>query len=74
MNEDNETTTMESPGLGGLTIGEMAVIENLNAAWQAYLQLPDCGRDMSDVVNAVHTIQRIMAYRVAKRVDPDYWR
>lgn len=72
--ESTEEQTMESIGLGGLTIGEMAVMENLIAAWSAYLELPDYEDHAVAVNAAVHTIQHILAFRVAKRVDPDYWR
>jgi hypothetical protein len=58
----------------GLLSDELTVLDLLVAAWHAYLKLPDNESDLQDVRAAVHAIQRIVAYRVAKRVNPDYWR
>jgi hypothetical protein len=63
--------------LVGLTHSEKKAINHLVDFWNAYLHLPETGNadeDKKAVCDAVNTIQAVMAFRVARRVDPDYWR
>lgn len=59
----------------GLTEVEKQALRHLEDFWNLYLELPGYDADDMRVIrDAVHTIQSIMAVRVAKRVDPDFWR
>lgn len=59
-----------------LTDMEKQACSHLVSFWNLYLQLPEPkdADDLRVIRDAVHAIQSIMALRVAKRVDPDFWR
>ena len=59
----------------GLTEPERALLRLLADTWNGYCQLPDRAHaDDLDFNQAIHTAQRLIAIRVARRVDPDFWR
>jgi hypothetical protein len=59
----------------GLTDMEKQALRHLEDFWNLYLELPGYDADDMRVIrDSVHTIQSIMAVRVAKRVDPEFWR
>lgn len=66
-----EQTTPDS--VSGLTIEELAVMENLINAWNMYVELPSRADHQQAVRAAVCTIQGILALRVVARQYPDYW-
>lgn len=56
-----------------LTTEERAVLDKSAELWNAFLVLDSHGTDVLAVQLAVHTIQGIIAARVAKRVNPEVW-
>lgn len=56
-----------------LTSEERAVLDNSAELWNAYLALDNRDVDLIAVQSAVHSIQCIIAARVAKRVNPEVW-
>lgn len=51
-----------------MTADEMAIVEQLGDAWDAYLQLPVLHpSDRVDFMNAIHAAQRIVMARAAVR-------
>lgn len=56
-----------------LTTEERAVLDKSAELWNAFLVLESQGADVLAVQLAVHTIQGIIAARVAKRVNPEVW-
>ena len=53
---------------------EREVLRLLGDAWDEYLKLPvDHPSHQADFVAAIHSAQRLIAIRVARRVDPDAW-
>jgi hypothetical protein len=57
-----------------LTPDERKVIELLAKAWDAYVAMKDkhpC--DNAEFCQAIHVCQNLIAYRVARRVDPGDW-
>lgn len=56
-----------------LTTEERAVLDKSAELWNAFLVLDSHGADVLTVQLAVHTIQGIIAARVAKRVNPEVW-
>lgn len=60
----------------GLTESERKALNHLVEFWNAYVSLADTTgvRDTEEVREAVHKIQGVMALRVARRVDPDFWK
>ena len=58
----------------GLTLKEAFVLQALVDAWNAFVQLPDSkDSDNKAFADAIHTAQRLIALRVARRADPDVW-
>lgn len=58
----------------GLTPEERAVTSHLVAAWHAFLALPVVHpSDSTDVRFHLNALQSIIAFRVARRVDPTDW-
>lgn len=58
----------------GLTSSELAVMNMTRSLWNEFVTLPGNGPDeVNDVRQAIHTIQRIMACRVAVRANPEVW-
>mgnify|MGYP003386792226 CR=1 len=62
------------PPRPNLTDAEKAVINHLAGAWNTWMLLdnnhPD---DNFDFRQAIHRLQDLVASRVARRVDPDFW-
>jgi hypothetical protein len=57
-----------------LTPDERAVLAALADAWNRFIDLPLAHPDDRDEFRAaIHAAQNIVAYRVARRVDPDVW-
>lgn len=57
-----------------LTPREREVLDHLTSAWNTYLLLPKGHPDeVIDLRGAIHAAQRIVAARVARRVEPDIW-
>lgn len=58
----------------GLTADEKQVLEHLAAAWNKFLSLDTSRVDSTDAFRlAVHDAQRVIATRVASRVNPEIW-
>jgi len=57
----------------GMTDKEKEVMHYLVRFWNAFLELPD-QESTETVCNAVHSIQGVLAVRVARRVNPEVWR
>lgn len=67
---------VEEPVDHGLTELEKQACGHIVSFWNLYMQMPDA-KDTDDlrvIRDAVHAIQCTMALRVARRVDPDFWR
>lgn len=57
-----------------LTPAEKAVMLSLGRAWTEFQRLDDRHpSDDGEFVTALHTLQCLIAFRVARRVDPDWW-
>ncbi len=58
----------------GLTEAERSVLERLAAAWMAFRELPAQHPDDNDEFRySIHALQNIIAWRVARRVNPEDW-
>lgn len=58
----------------GITAEERKVAETLGAAWNAFLALvPYHSDDVTEFRHAIHAGQNIIAARVARRVNPEFW-
>ncbi len=58
----------------GLTDEELDILDHLKAAWNKFVKLDRKNpADEPDFAAAVHTAQRLVAIRVARRVDPSVW-
>lgn len=65
---------LTSPIHPGLTAGETKVLDNLAAAWNAFVTLPEKDQDRIDEFrHAIRSAQYLIAFRVAKRIDPWAW-
>jgi hypothetical protein len=59
----------------GITPEERSVIVALAAAWNRFIALPVLHTDDNrEFRSAIHAAQNIVAYRVARRVNPDVWK
>ena len=58
----------------GLTDTEKAILNHLVAAWNLFVGL-ESKNDHSSVefMTAIHDAQKIIALRVASRVNPEFW-
>lgn len=57
------------------TVAERAVLDSLAAAWNAFIKLEGvCPDDVNDFRKSIHDAQRIVASRIAGRVDPQVWK
>jgi hypothetical protein len=62
------------PNPASMTAPERRALELLATAWDAFVSLPDphpC--DASEFSAAIHQCQNLIAFRVARRVDPEIW-
>jgi hypothetical protein len=58
-----------------LTPEERTCLDYLSRAWNAFVELPPAHPDdAAEFRSAIHACQNILAYRVAKRVDPEDWK
>jgi hypothetical protein len=58
----------------GLTVDERAVLSSLVSAWETWRKLDDKHPDDdAEFRHSLHALQMLIAYRVARRVDPDDW-
>jgi hypothetical protein len=55
----------------GLTPKEKETLQHLTNFWNSYLELPDANGLY--VVEEVHALQGVIALRVAKRINPEFW-
>jgi hypothetical protein len=57
-----------------LTLEEDNILHHLKCAYEVFRRLPDKHpSDMPEFVLSVHRLQNLVAFRVARRVDPDTW-
>jgi hypothetical protein len=57
------------------TIQERIVVRLLAEAWNAFLALDrDHPDELIEMRSAIHRGQDLIAFRVARRADPDLWR
>jgi hypothetical protein len=62
------------PKLGpGLTSGERLVLHHLAEAWNKWCHVMGDVEQGSEMADAIHRAQDLVALRVAQRVDPDVW-
>jgi hypothetical protein len=62
------------PAAPNLTADEKAVLTYLVSAWEAFKRLPDPHpSDELEFRTSLHSLQQLIACRVARRVDPDCW-
>jgi hypothetical protein len=60
--------------ISGLTDQELKVMDEICHGYSEWLKLEMTHpSDMQDFVNAIHTIQGILAMRVIRRGYPEYW-
>lgn len=54
---------------------EIEILEHLAAAWSLWLDLPDRHPDdLEEFRRGLHALQMLVAYRVACRAQPEYFR
>lgn len=54
---------------------ELLILDRLALAWSTFLDLPGIDDDdLNDFRRAIHEAQRIIAFRVARRIQPEIWR
>ncbi len=59
---------------GGITDVEKRVLAGLNAAYGAWLDLPEKHpSDLQEFVFHLHALQNMVAFHVARRIDPEFW-
>ena len=53
---------------------EKLCLTRLAEAWNLFVNMPDSDEDdVTDFRRAIHEAQRIIALRVARRVNPEFW-
>lgn len=58
----------------GLTRDEEAIMAHLVYAWELYRRLEERKPgEHSEVADAMHVVQRLLAMRAVARLFPDYW-
>lgn len=58
----------------GITEAEVRVMDGLNAALRAWHALPEHHpSDIEDFVFHVHALQNMVAFHVARRINPEFW-
>ena len=58
----------------GLTEAERAILDSLADAWNGFVRLGnDHPDDLTEFRQAIHSAQNLIAFRVARRVDPEVW-
>jgi hypothetical protein len=58
----------------GLTTQELKVMDSISQAYHEFLTLDSQHpNELTDFVNAIHTLQGILAMRVVRRGYSDYW-
>lgn len=60
---------------GFLTEGEKRVVQHLADAWNEFVKQPvEHPDDISEFKDAIHRAQNLIAYRVAKRAEPEVFK
>jgi len=60
--------------ISGLTEQELKVMDKILEGYNEFLKLErQHSSELDDIVNAVHSIQNILAMRVIRRNYPKYW-
>jgi hypothetical protein len=58
----------------GLTDQEKLILNHVMKAHAGFLSLSEIHpSDMQDWADAIHRLQNLIAFRVARRVDPGFW-
>jgi hypothetical protein len=58
----------------GLTDQEIEVLKNLAEAWNVFVKIEGKHpQENEEFCHKIHDLQRIIAYRVARRLDPQIW-
>lgn len=58
----------------GLTPDEKEILDRLAKAWNLFARLEENHpSDVEEFAKAIHDAQKIIALRVARRIDPDIW-
>lgn len=56
------------------SVKEKEVLSHISSAFNAFVELDSKGiHDDEDFKNAANTMHRLIALRVARRIDPDVW-
>ena len=72
--KSNESPNYNGVHSVGLTEAENKVLDHLSDAWNAWLQLPDRIQESETAIRrAVDVINSEVAFRVARRVNPEVW-
>lgn len=75
LSEDLKISVTTSPKYNGLSEEEKEILALSSELWQRFVDLPESLDDeVKEFQLAVHNLQRIIATRVARRVNPDVWR
>lgn len=62
------------PAQPGLTDREKECLRHLTQAWEAFMALDEKHpQDNSEFCTAIHDAQKMIALRVARRIDKDIW-
>lgn len=63
-----------TPDACGLTDDEQRVLSHLADAWNGFLELfIEHSSDLHEFQSAIHAAQNVIAFRVAKRANPEVW-
>jgi len=74
-NSRSEQQVVNDQASLGLTPGEQLCLSRLAQAFEFFSQMPNPGaNDAVDFTRSMNELQRLIAIRTARRVDPDVWR
>lgn len=57
-----------------LTSKEKKILNILAEAWNDFISLENTSDDIQEFKDSIHSCQKLIALKVARRVDPDFWR
>jgi hypothetical protein len=58
----------------GLTDNEKEILKNLGTAWNSFIKLDNLSvDDAQEMKDAIHSAQKLIALRVARRIDIEVW-
>lgn len=58
----------------GLTDSEKEILKNLGNAWNSFIKLDNLSvDDVQEMKDAIHSAQKLIALRVARRIDVEIW-